>query len=175
MQMQSETNWTYIYEDLNSLGIFVADLTLISMMIIGIMLVICGIYFIYVDDESQFMRLTGNVVDSVCEKNSKNIFKCTLTVDYETNGKRYTKKLYQYDKIEQYMKGEPIDLIIAKCDHSVVKVAFKKMWKWGLTLILFALIMVGVSYINYYLSHNFKIYSAAQGIFVILNLFITGQ
>lgn len=170
--VESETNWSHIYDDLNSVGVFVADLFLVSMITVGILMAIYGIYLILTDDEDEhFMRIKGNVVESVCEKTITNKFKCTLTVNYEVDGNKYTKKLYQYDKTEQYMKDEPIDLIIAKSDHNIVKVAFKNMSKWGLTLTLMAIIIVGASYLNYYLAHNFKVYSVGQGIFVILNIF----
>lgn len=171
--MQPESNWINIYEDLNSMGIFVADLSLVITIIIGVMLLICGLYFICTDDESQFIRIKGNVVESMCEINTKNRYKykCTLTVSYQIDGKKYEKKLEPYDTMEKYVKNESIDLIAIKCDHNIVKIAFKKMSKVGLTLILTAFICVGISYLNFYLSHNFKIYSAAQGVFVIFNLF----
>ena len=161
-----------VYEQLNRLGIFVADIGLLISTIIGVIMIILGVYFVCIStgistgtDDARFLRVSGKVTGSNYDKVISNI-----SVEYGVCDMKYNNKLLFTGK-NPYTVGSQIDLMVSKSNHNIVKHPPESLVPDGLALFLMALIFFGMAYLNYYLCHNYKIYSAAQGVVVTLNLF----
>lgn len=178
--MSTSSDWgSTAYDGLNDLGVFKANLTMIITTIAAIIFVILGIYFIYTDDDDKYLRIRGTVMQADCvssitsDSNGKTNtnYKCSILVDYKIDGKVYSKKIFSRNTSSGYLKDEIIDLVVSKDNYNDVQLSFMKKSTTGIIIIILSCVITAMVYLNYYLTHNYKIFSAAQGTRTIFDIF----
>jgi hypothetical protein len=161
-----------LYDSTSSVGVFKADLVMVIGVIIASALVVIGIYMMMYNDDDNYLRIQGKVLEPNCVKAStiyddkgKQVdnYKCNIVVTYMISGKVYSKNMYVAG-ISTYIKDEPIDLMVMKKDFTNVQFAHMDKTTMGCIMILSALGVIGITYLNYYLTHNYKIFAATQGV-----------
>jgi hypothetical protein len=177
---QPVSDWgNTMYDGLSGVGTFKADLIMIIALIVGLVLVVIGIYMISTDDSDLYLKVKGLVVEPNCVKSSTtyddkgrpiDTYKCNILITYKVNGTAYSKKMYLAGQ-SNYIKDEPINLIIRKDDLENVQIESMNRTSMGSLMIIGSLVLVALAYLNYYLTHNYKIWAAAQGTETIVNLF----
>lgn len=177
---QPVTDWgNTLYSGLNDVGVFKADLFMIIALILGLVFVVVGIYMIIYDDSNEYLRIKGLIMEPSCTKASTtyddkgkptDTYKCSIIVSYKVDNKTYSKKMYLSGN-STYIKDEPIDLMIKKRDLNDVQLATMNNTSIGTIMIICSLFVVAIAYLNYYLTHNYKVFAAAQGTETIVSLF----
>ena len=176
----SVSDWgNHIYDGLGDVGTFKADLIMIIALILSAIFVVVGIYMIFHNDDNNYMRIKGIVSEPNCIKTSSNVdkdghqsdvFKCNLVVTYMIDTKTFSKKIYVTGG-SSYIKDEPVDLMVLKTDYANAQLAFMGGSQMGSMFIGGALIVVALAYLNYYMTHNYRIFAASQGVNTIVSLF----
>lgn len=170
---------SHLYNGASDVGTFKADLFMIIAVIIGFFMIAMGMYMVITDDSEKYIRVTGIVAQPNCVRSSVSYddkgraidnYKCNLAIDYKINGKTYTKKMYLSGK-SSYVKDEPVELVIDKSNYENVKLASMTSSMIGGTMMVSAIVLFGIAYLNYYLTHNYKVFAAAQGAETIVGLF----
>lgn len=174
------TDWgNTIYSGLGDLGMFKAVLCMIIALIVGLTLIVIGIYMIMYDDDNLYIRVKGSVVQPNCikssttyDKNGKPMdnYKCDITVNYKINGTAYSNKMY-LTGASTYINNEPIDLMVRKDDLNNVQLGTINKSSIGSIMIICSLILVSLAYLNYYMTSNYRIFAAAQGTATVVGLF----
>lgn len=159
------------YSGLSSIGSFKANLSLICVGVISVVLIISGIYLISTNDDNKYVNVNGIVTEPGCTKtdtirdkdgNVTNMYKCNLEIKYNYNNADVTKTIFT-TRNTQYVKNEPIELMIDKNDPNNVQIATLKKSILGSILLAIAVVISGCAYLNYYMTNKYKIYAAAQG------------
>ncbi len=174
------TDWgNHVYSGLGDVGVFKANLGIIIGIILGIILIVVGIYMVANDREGDYLRVRGTVTQPNCVKSSTTYddkghpidnYKCNIVVTYMIDTKVYSKTMFVTGS-SNYIKDEPIDLMVDKKDYMNVQLAFMSGSNIGSILMTIALVVVGIAYLNYYLTHNYRIFASAQGANTIVSLF----
>lgn len=177
---QVVTDWgNTLYEGASDVGLFTATLYMIITLIIGLVLIVIGIYMIISDNSGNYTSVQGTVIQSDCsqsttsydDKGRSNVtHKCDVVVSYNINNMPYSKRLFLSGS-STYSKDEPIDLFVNKNDLTDAQIAWIGRSYIGSCLMIVALIVTASAYLNYYMTHNYKIYAAGQGTATIYNLF----
>lgn len=177
---QPVSDWgNSLYDGAKGLGTFKADLGMVIALIVGCVLIIIGAYMAATDDSDQYLKVRGLVIAPNCVKSSISYddkgrvidnYKCNVVVTYKINGKVYSKKIYMTGS-SSYIKDEPIDLIVSKMDYNNVQVASMDRASVGGVMVFVAIVVVALAYLNYYLTHNYKLFAAAQGANTVVGLF----
>jgi hypothetical protein len=177
---QPVTDWpNNIYDGLSDLGLFKADLGMIIGLIIGLILIVLGIYLMVYDEDHKYLRITGQITQPNCVKSSTTYdeygkqtdsYKCNLNVTYQINGKTYSRKIY-VSGTNNYINDEPISLMVMKDNHEDVQVAYMNRTTLASILFIVSILLIGICYLNFYVTHNYKVFSASQGANTIVSLF----
>ena len=173
-QSENVTDWgNAVYDGLSDIGSFGSSLILYIGLFVYFIAIIVGIYMIIHDNEDEYIRVIGSVIQSSCVKSSsiyekKDIqidnYKCTVGVSYKIDDKEYTKNIFISGQSSTYIKDEPIELIVLKTDYTNVKIAQISKSDMGSVIIIFGFGILIISYINYYLASKYKLFSASQGV-----------
>lgn len=174
------TDWgNTVYDGLSGVGEFKADLGLFIGLILGLVFTVVGIYLILTDDSNNYLNIQGKVVEPNCVRSSVTYdssghpiesYKCIVVVGYKIDGKVYSKRMY-LNGSNNYIKDEPISLIVPKNDYNDVRIATIDNTSLGTIMICVALMVVGIAYINYYLTHRYRVFAASQGASTVFGLF----
>lgn len=168
-----------LYDGASGVGVFKADLTMVIGAIIASVLIVIGIYMVMNDDDSNYLRIQGKVLQPNCVKTSTSYddkgrstehYKCNVVITYMIDGKVYSKTMYTTGT-NAYIKDEPIDLMVLKKDYTNVQFAYMDRSSIGFIMMLLALGVVGITYLNYYVTHNYKVFAATQGVNTLVGLF----
>jgi hypothetical protein len=176
----SVSDWgNHINSGLEGVGTFKADLIMVVGLILSAILIVVGIYMIFHNDDNNYIRIKGVVSEPNCTKssttvdkngNQSDVFKCNLVVTYMIDSNTFSKKIYVSGG-SSYIKDEPIDLMVLKSNHNDAQIAFMGGSQMGSMFIGAALTIVALSYLNYYMTHNYRIFAASQGVNTIVSLF----
>lgn len=176
----SVSDWgNHIYDGLGDVGTFKADLIMVIGLILSAILVVVGIYMIFHNDDNNYIRVKGVVSEPNCTKtsssvdkdgNQSDVHKCNLVVTYMIDSNTFSKKIYVTGG-SSYIKDEPIDLMVSKSNHADAQLAFMGGSQMGCMFISGALMIVALAYLNYYMTHNYRIFAASQGVNTIVSLF----
>lgn len=161
-----------VYDGLSGLGKFSAWLFIIIACLFAICFFVGGVFFIRSDDDDKYLRVKGIVTDVNCvdiSMDKDKTYKCDITVEYVINNTKYTNKLFNTG--ERYIKNEPISLMVKKDDYNNVQIAQTDKTTMGIVFIIISVILLGLAYLNYYLTYNYKVFAAAQGTRTIFQLF----
>lgn len=174
------TDWgNEMYSGLSGVGTFTADLTMVIALIIGSVMIVVGIWMVATDDDDRYLRIQGSVTQPNCTKTSTSYddkgkptdqYKCNIVVAYKLDNNVYSKTIYMNGS-SSYIVGEPISLMVSRSDHNDVQVASMSKGSTGCALFVVAPIIVALAYLNYYLTHNYRVYAAATGTKAIVGLF----
>jgi hypothetical protein len=136
-------------------------------------------YAVMYNNDNKYVTVAGTVSNTNCIKSSTTYndrgqpadnYKCNVVVDYTYNGKKYSKKMYLAGA-NSYIKDEPINLKIEKSNPNNVQLSGMTAKSIGYIMIVCALVIFGFAYLNYYLTHNYRIYAASSGVGGILKIF----
>jgi hypothetical protein len=160
-----------LYEGSGELGRFQSTLTLICGIILGIIIIICGVYWIVSSDDGDYLYVPGTVTVADCVENKTYDSKgnlivkyvCNLTLDYVIDGTTHTGKL-RTNNTSNYNVNDTISLAVSKADSQKIKVANTLSdMTMGAASICCAILMMCGSSLNYYMTSRFETYAAAQG------------
>jgi hypothetical protein len=174
------TDWgNEIYNGLNGVGLFKADLIMIIVLILAAVMIVVGIYMIGTNDSDKYLRVQGTVVQPNCVKAPPSYdaggrgvenYKCNVVVTYKINGKVYGKNIYLVHPTS-YSKGESIELMVLKTNHNDAMIATTDKATVGCIMVGVSIAAVALAYLNYYLTHNYRVFSVAQGTLTLVSLF----
>jgi hypothetical protein len=165
------------YKGTVGIGQFRASLTLIVAIVLGIIMILCGTYMIFYNDDELYLTVSGRVMKADCvtaktrdsKGNESTAYKCNVTVGYEVDGKKYSKQLFIRSS-EDYLNGEPISLWVRKDNHESVS---QSGWPGNLVgsgLLCGAVAVFGLAYLQYYLTYRYEVFAAAQGIGTVVDI-----
>ena len=159
-----------LYDGISSFGSFYARLGLGVGSVIGVVLLLMGIYFILFNSDSQYANVDGVVLQSQCKaelgmNNRPHLltYNCNVLVGYEIGGVKYTNPIY-VNGSTRYVENQPILLSVSKLNPNEVKLRGMPESTVGSILFGVALLLMGLCYFNFYMSNRFKPYAAAQGL-----------
>jgi hypothetical protein len=174
------TDWgNSLYDGASGVGVFKAELMMVVAIIVAALLVVMGLIMIMYNDDDKYLRIKGQVVQPNCvlsgmtkdtTGNPTNNYKCNMSVKYIVNGKEYNKTIFVSGSAN-YIPNEPVDLVVLRSDFNNVQIAQMNMGTAGTLMISGAFAIVAAAYINYYLTHNYKVYAATQGVSTLTGLF----
>lgn len=167
-----------IYKGSVGLGQFQASLIMIIALILGIIMLIFGIMAVFYNDDEKYLHIEGRVMKTECLKstsydskgNKSTSYKCNVTVGYEIDGKKYSRVLLLKTS-EGYLQGEPIYLWVDKGDHTRVQQSGFSGSLTGSASICCSILLVGLAYLQYYLTYRYEVYAAGKGVGSITKLF----
>ena len=180
--MQEQTNnWSNtLYDGLSGIGSIKSSIILIIGWALYILSLIAGYYLITEDKDDDYLRITGYIINSNCSKIStynknnleQNNYKCIVNIKYNIDNKDYCKNIFMTGHSSVYIKNEPIEIMVLKKDHNIVKPAEISNSTLGYITISFGTFILIMSYFNYYLASHFKLFAATQGVTTLAGLFI---
>lgn len=167
-----------LYDDASSLGKIQSLIGLIFAIVIGLVLIIIGYY--YVSSSNKYVLTTGVVKSVICEDKiqSKTTDKsttttttkvCTLNIEYNVNNVIYTNTLTTNNEVHsanqsiqiEYLESDPNKIRMPGLSDSTIGYISS-----GIS----AIIILGAG-LNYYLSSNYKLYASAQGANTVYKVF----
>ena len=154
-----------LYSGSADLGYIKSLIGLIVAIIIGVILLIFSYYFLSSSDN--FVGVTWTVVSANCNQGTVSSnrtikYNCNLIVSYTVNDKVYQNNLISSSSVF-YNNGESITISYDKTNPNSIKLGAMSNTMIGSISIIFAIIIVLGSGINYYLTEHYKFYAAAQG------------
>lgn len=164
-----------LYDAARSLGVFKAYLGLIITGIIGFILLIISVSLLFRDD-SHLVDTRATITRSDCErKNIENnvTYDCDLDVNYNVENDTYTGRIMQTSNIPLNVNNK-IFVTYDKNEPSNVTPKQLRSKTTALILFIIALILVGFSGFNYFMSTRFSLYAAAQGTATTANILTRG-
>lgn len=177
---QPITDWgNTLYSGAEDIGVFKANLFMYIAVIVACVLIVIGLIMVSTDDSDKYMWVTGYVKQPNCTKASTmyddkghmiDTYKCNIVVSYNIDGKVNSKKIYLTGN-ESYIKDEPIQLIVKKSDHNDVQLSYTTGYTVGGIMLIVSIVIVALAYLNYYLTHNYHLFAAAQGTTTVVGLF----
>jgi len=177
MSSESKGFGEQIYDGSNELGKFIVDVRMIIALIIGLLMIVVGMYLLINNDDDQFIDVKGIVSNAYCKQTTTYYDgkptvnnKCIITVTYKIDNVSYSKSIYTSDSNE-YITGQPINLSVRKTDMNDVSIASFKKHTIAMFLFVGSIFVAGFAYFQYYLTHNYKPYAAAQGASTMVGLF----
>ena len=178
MDKQSDKWANNLYDGLSGIGAIKSSIILIVGWTLYVLSLVMGFYLISEDNEEDYLRITGYIIDSNCVKASakndieQNNYKCTVNIKYNIDNKEYYKNIFMTGHGSIYIKDEPIEIMVLKKDYNNVKVAEISNSTLGSISISVGTLILIMAYINNYLARNFKIFAATQGASTLAGLFI---
>jgi hypothetical protein len=159
-----------IYQGSSELGIFTAKLGLGVGVVVGVFMMLMGIYIMMYNEDDKYLNIQAKIAkadctryDSYSDSKSQTKYKCKLIVAYMIDGKMYQTVIHT-DSSTVYMADEPITIMVEKANFNKASLSGTSSSMIGSVLFGFALVMMGLCYLNYWMSTNFKVYSAGQGV-----------
>lgn len=111
-------------------------------LIIGCVLVICGLYFMFTDSD-QYLKMKGIIID-IPEHNSEN----SIVVSYKINNVVYTQKLFIKSFIKSsYVKEQPINMRVSKQDYNNAQIDGLDRSVVGSSLLVSSVLLIGSIYL----------------------------
>ncbi len=165
-----------IYDGVSSVGTFYAKLGMGAGSVIGIILLIMGLYFILFNNDEEFANVEGRVVKSQCSSELSReggrphvTHKCNVQVVYKFNEVAYTNTVFVNSSVK-YVDGQQISLSVLRSNPNDVRPRRMAESTAGSIMFGVALLVIGLCYFNYYMSKRFKPYAAAQGVHTLWRL-----
>ena len=154
-----------VYGESQRLGRFTAKIGAIIVTFIAILMIIAGIVFVM--KKNPFVSTVMATVESVhCSKMfaDENIYDCILNVTYIINGKKYSSSITPSDN-KDYTGVKNIRIKYDPFDPTNAEVASQTSPRaMGIVLIVIGVIMIGLSWLSYYVTKKFKLAAAAEGL-----------
>ena len=159
-----------LYDDASSLGKIQSLIGLIFAIIIGLVLIIVGYY--YVSSSNKYISTNGIVKNVICEDKiqtnstkksttTTTIKVCTLNIEYNVNNVVYTNSLTIENVI--YSMNQPIQIEYLESDPNQIRMPGLSDSTMGYISSGISIVLILGAGLNYYLSSNYKLYASAQG------------
>ena len=159
-----------LYDDASSLGKIQSLIGLVFSIIIGLVLIIIGYYF--VSSSNKYISITGIVKNVICEDKiqtnstsrsttTSTTKVCTLNIEYNVNNVVYTNSLTVNNVI--YSMDQPIQIEYLESDPNQIRMPGLSDSTLGYISSGISIFLVLGAGVNYYLSTNYKLYASAQG------------
>lgn len=163
-----------VYDGTAAYGKFMSWVSLTFGLLIGFIFLGIGVYLAFIRTQKYTKSLNARVIESFCTRNSQsqtmNNINCDLTVEYEVDSKKYTRKLYVTDVSQDIAKGttfkirydpsNPIDITYGITARMV-----------GLIFLPIGFLFVVGSTISWYAAQRFEVAAAAMGASSIVGMF----
>lgn len=167
-----------LYDGSASLGQFRASLGLVVAVILAIIVLLAGTYVLFYNDDNKYLTVEGRVLKSDCnpyttydaESRPRESYKCNLIISYQVDGETHSYSTFSRSG-EGYVTNEPVSLWVDRDDHSQVMMAGTKNSTIAWIAIGGAAVVLAIAYLNYYLTHRYKIYASGQGAKTIVDIF----
>ncbi len=158
-----------IYSGISELGNLQSSIGLILGIIVGIAFVIIGAYYVVFNDDNKYYHVAGTVAlvkcsATVINENNKNIpiYKCEMTLNYALNDKTYGAQIVINSR-KRYFTGESVQIAVSKTNARDIKIDEISSFTMGMISSFCAILLIGICYLNFYLTHHYKPYAALQG------------
>lgn len=163
-----------IYDSTASFGRFWALVGAIIASLIGLGLFIGGIYILVKKPDSDKVGVKGTIVKVNGNDSGQcavsDVVICGLTVQYEYEGKSYTKNFNYSGKVAYYV-GLDIDVYIPKGKPLDASLELPIQNWMGTLMIVISLFLVGGAWFWYWAARKWKAVAAAEGAGGLFNLF----
>jgi hypothetical protein len=165
-----------LYEGASDLGQMMSTIKLIGSMVFGILAILGGSYMIINNNDNNYHYLTAKIEDVKCNlisqdsKHNKS-FDCKFNVEFDLDNKKNKGEFHNVSSNQNYYTGQNIDVTVNKSNINDISMSTMKTRTFGIIILCIALVIMGGGALNYYLSKNYKLYSATQGVQTITNLF----
>lgn len=159
-----------LYDDASSLGKIQSLIGLVFSIIIGLVLIIIGYY--YVSSSNKYNSTTGIVKNVICEDKiqtnstgrtttTSTTKVCTMNIEYNVDNVIYTNSLTVENVI--YSMDQPIQIEYLESDPNQIRMPGLSDSTMGYISSGISIILILGAGVNYYLSTNYKLYASAQG------------
>jgi hypothetical protein len=152
-----------IYDGAASLGIFMAYMSAIIGSIIGVILLIVGIWLLA--SKQTYSKITSAIIkDADCKRVTEGksvINDCVLSIEYTIDSKKYEKKINTRDNL--YSIGSTIKIRYNPDVPTDTSTSVGRKWIGIILLAIGLLILFGV-WIHWYIVTTYKFAAAAQGV-----------
>lgn len=171
-----------VYDDASDLGVIQSFIGLIFAVVIGLILVIIGYYFVFSTNE--YIKTSGEIIFIECEniitnkttgtrgtnKTTKTTKQCTLEIKYfDSANNSYTNSIIVNDK--NYSLNQKINIEYLKSDPNQIRIPGLSDQVLGYISSGISLLIIAGAGINYYFASNYKLYASAQGAKTVYNVF----
>ena len=158
-----------VYTGISDLGNIQSSIGLGLGIIIAVVLIILGGYYMIFNNDDKYYHLSATIVHVECDvrmlyENRKNIpiYKCEMTLNYILNGKTYASTMVVNSR-KRYFTGEIVQVAVSKTNSRDVQLDNISSFTIGMILSSCAIVLIGICYLNFYLTHHYKPYAALQG------------
>jgi hypothetical protein len=161
-----------IYSGAAEVGQIRTTIGLVVGSIIGLIFIAVGIYLEFFNKNKHTKDILATVTDANCTsfatRNSVNI-NCALNIKYTVNDKEY--KGFVNTNDTTHIKDSTITVYIDPANPSDVSMQSLSSDKTaGIFVIVFGLVVIGISVFSWWLSRKYKFFAAAQGVGMGVNL-----
>ena len=157
-----------LYSDSAALGNITSLIYLIIAIVIGVILIISAIINFTSPKYLSINAIITNVNCKVSQEN-KTSSNCNLIVTYSVQNKNYTESLTITGT--GYSVGQNINIEYLPSDPTQIRSASTSTTTMGIISSVLALIIVGGSYFNYYMTTHYKLFASAQGVNTLIKVF----
>ena len=172
----------HMYDDASSLGKVQSFIGLVIAIIIGLVLIIIGYY--YVSSSNQYIITLGTITAVNCQNiiqnnttkttntntTNTNTIMCILNIEYKDNNTVfYTNNLTVNKSI--YSVGQSIQIEYLKSNPNQIRLPTLSDMTFGYISSGISIVIVLGGLLNYYLSSNYKLYASAQGVKSVYGIF----
>jgi hypothetical protein len=173
--MKKSTGET-IYTGTAKFGKIMALFALISAIILALVMIPLGIYFI-VHKTKLTSNILGNVSISQCTSRVENnniVYDCNITVDYKVEGKNYSLTATTSDSSE-YKKGDSITVYYNPSNPSNAAIYSDNTHIAGIIILVIGIIIPVVTLVFWLLAKKYKAVAAAGGVAAGLDILSGGK
>jgi hypothetical protein len=157
-----------IYNSVSGLGELRSSLGLYIGGGVAIILGIVAIVFAF-KNQSDLIDTTAIVTQVTCKPKDSKKYDCDLTVSFSINEKQYTGN-FSMTSDKLLAQNDTILVSYNKTNPTIVTAKVTRNTSIALILGIVAVVLFAAVYLNYYLTHRYKIYAAAQGTETIFDL-----
>lgn len=161
-----------VYEETTNYGKFVAVIQFYISLVVAIVLVCIGIYFM-VKKEDNIIHTKGKITLAKCtqyyqQKSYK--YACVLNIDYEVDSKKYNGILNTTSTVP-YVEGHIVDISYDKTKPEIIRFRSISSRTLGLILIGVAIFIVGISFFTKYITSKYSVVATATGASSLVGMF----
>ena len=153
------------YSATSDFGKIKAIISAVVATIIGIIMIIIGIYLIKkISILTETATATINKLNNVCVQNN-NMWTCNMNVSFtDTTGKSYTIDNLQSSSQNNYTSGETTTIYYEPDNPNNASLQSDNTHTIGYVLIIIAIFIMCISWLMVWLSQRYKIFAAAEGV-----------
>jgi hypothetical protein len=166
-----------LYKGAVKLGTFETKMHTFIGYFVGFLLGLLALYFIirenkYSGKTTATIQANNDQVCSVENPNAKNLtYNCTFKLVYTINGERHTKEFSNFKTTIQYSNNQTITIYYNVKEIDDISLSSDSSKSLGFILLGVALLIIFLSWFQYYKVKKFKIFAAEEGVNTIFKMF----